>query len=47
MSKFVIATLAAVSILALSAPAIAGYYDAWGYYHCVNLWSNGYYLGCY
>jgi hypothetical protein len=45
MSKFILATLAAVSFLAISAPAFAGYftyyYDSRGYYHqCYNEWDD-------
>ena len=50
MSKFIVGALAAASILALSVPAVAGWYDAYGYYHpaCYWVW-NGYGYGsvCY
>jgi len=47
MSKFIIAALAALSLLALSAPASAWFTDRWGNVYCTDYWSNGYYLGCY
>jgi hypothetical protein len=47
MSKFILAILAGASLLAVCTPASAWWYDAYGYYHCVNYWNNGYYLGCY
>ena len=48
MSKFIIAALIALSLLALAAPASAGWYDAWGYYHYTCYWDPyGVPLGCY
>ncbi len=45
MSKFILGALAAASLLAVSVPALAGYYtyyyDRQGYYHeCYNEWDG-------
>jgi hypothetical protein len=48
MSKFFLAAFAVASLLALTVPASAGYYDVWGYYHPLCYWDAfGNPLGCY